>query len=183
MLPMALAGWIHHQEVAISKSHGEGRLRPSAWPEAQITGNAEAEGGNRGLIVELSFVVGVPTHAIGTIAVAVQQQAVEAHPKLLLKQLPQPLKIFGPRVDHLLEPAVAVSAAWISHPAGEPRRAVLLAINGDQRLLPSQPINQALAQILSADVLLLQPGQTMAQLQTGTLNADQGDAEPIGLIP
>lgn len=54
VLPVVLAGWIHHQEVAICKVHGESRFRSSAWPEAQITGNAEAEGGNRGLIVELS---------------------------------------------------------------------------------------------------------------------------------
>ena len=143
-------------------------------PKAQIPGNAEAEGGDGGLIVELGFVVGMPAHAVSTVAVAVQQQAVEIRPQVLVEQTAQPQGFWGPRVDRLLQAAIAVIAAAIGHPAGEPRGAVLLAIHRDQRLLPGQTGDQGSPELLRVEPLLLQPGLAMAQLQARTLNPDQG---------
>jgi hypothetical protein len=79
VLPVALAGRIHHQQISIGQVERKSRFAALTGPKAEITGHAKAEGGDRCLIVEFRLVVGMPAHAIGSIAVAIEQQAVEAH--------------------------------------------------------------------------------------------------------
>ena len=179
MLPMALAGRVHHQQIAIGQVDREGRLAALTRPKAEITGHAKAQGGDGCVNVEFRFVVGMPAHAIRSIAVAIEQQAVEAHSELLVEELAQQRELLGPGMDALLQAAVAVGAAGISHPTGEPGRAVLLAIHRDQGLLPGQAAGQSLPKVLGVQAPLLQPGRSVAQLQARSLNPDQGWADVI----
>ena len=82
-------------------------------------------------------------------------------------------------MNALLQAAVAIGAAGISHPAGEPRGAVLLAIHRDHGLLPGQAAGQSLPKVLGVEAPLLQPGLSVAQLQARSLNPDQGWADVI----
>jgi len=181
VLPVALRRRIHHQKVAIRQVDGEGVLAiteriPGPGPEAQGSGHAEAEGGDRGLIVEFGFVVSVPAHAIGAAAVAVEQEAVEAHPQLLLQPIAQLAQRGRPGRHALNQAAVAVGAARIRHPAGESRRGVAPAVNGHLGLLPGQRCAKVTAQGLGVDAVLLQPAGLMPQEQAGPFQADQGNA-------
>jgi len=137
---VALAGRIHHQQIPIGELQRKGLLSSLAWAKAKIPRHAEAEGGDRRLIVEFRFVIGMPAHAISAVAVAVQQQAVEAHPQLIQQQLTQLAELGCPGMNGLLQAAVAVGAARVCHPAGESWRAVLFAVHSHQRLLPPQAI-------------------------------------------
>jgi hypothetical protein len=157
----------------------KGRFGSLTWPKAEITGDAKAEGGDGCVNVEFGFVVGMPAHAIRSIAVAIEEQAVEAHTKLLLEELAQQRELLGPGMDALLQTAVAVGAAGISHPTGEPGRAVLLAIHRDQGLLPGQAAAQGLPKVLGVEAPLLQPSRSVAQLKARSLNPDQGWADLI----
>jgi hypothetical protein len=65
----------------------KGRFAALTWPKTEITGDAKAEGGDGCLNVELRFVVGMPAHAIRAIAVAIEEQTVEAHAELLVEEL------------------------------------------------------------------------------------------------
>jgi hypothetical protein len=162
VLPVPLAGRIHHQQISISQVERKSRFTPLTRPKAKISGHAKAEGGDRCLNVEFRLVVGMPAHAISAIAVAIEQQAVEAHAELLLQELAEQRELIGPGMDALLEAAVAVGAARISHPAGEPGRAVLLAVHRDQGLLPGQSAHQGMPKVLGVEALLLQPGRSVA---------------------
>jgi len=142
VLPVPLAGRIHHQQISIGQVERKGRFAALTRPKAQVTGHTKAEGGDGCLHVEFGLVVGMPAHAIRAIAVAIEQQAVEAHAELLLQKLAQQQELLGPGMDALLQAAVAIGAARIGHPTGEPRRGVLLAVHRDQRLLPGQPAAQ-----------------------------------------
>ena len=88
MLPVGLGGRIHHQEITVIEADRKGRLASSAGPKTQVPGDADAQGDDGGLVVEFRFVIGMPAHAIGSGAVAIEQQAVEANPELLLQELP-----------------------------------------------------------------------------------------------
>ena len=85
---MGLGGRIHHQEITVIEADRKGRLASSAGPKTQVPGDADAQGDDGGLVVEFRFVIGMPAHAIGSGAVAIEQQAVEANPELLLQELP-----------------------------------------------------------------------------------------------
>jgi hypothetical protein len=179
VLPVPLAGRFHHQQISISQVERKSRFTPLTRPKAKISGHAKAEGGDRCLNVEFGLVVCMPAHSISAIAVAIEQQAVEAHAELLLQELAKQRELLGPGMDALMEAAIAVGAARIRHPAGEPGCAVLLAIHHDQGLFPCQSTHQGVPKVLGVETLLLQPGRGVAQQQTRALNPNQGWAEGI----
>ncbi len=118
----------------------------------------------------------MPAHAIGTVSVTVEKQAVETHADLLVQELAQHTQLRRPRADGLLQSAVAIGAARISNPASEPRGAVLPAIHRYPRLLPGNGGSQCGTEGNGVDAALLQPGRRMTQSETGTGNRNHGDA-------
>ena len=90
-----------------------------------------------------------------------------------IAQITQPRR---PGRHALAEAAVAVGAARIGHPAGEPWRAVAFPVDDHLRLLPRECLGQLVPQSQRVDPLLLQPAGLMAQPQARPFNADQGNA-------
>jgi len=88
---VGLGGRIHHQEITVIKADRKRRLARRAGPKAQIAGYTDTQGGDGSVVVEFRFVIGMPAHAIGSAAVAIEQQAVEANPQLVLQQIPERL--------------------------------------------------------------------------------------------
>jgi len=156
---VGLGGRIHHQQIAVIQAKREGRLsgrkRRTSRAKTQIARNADAQGGDGGLVVEFRFVIGMPAHAVVSSAVAVQQQAVEANPQLLLQEIAKGRNGGTPGGDGLHLAAVAVAAAGVSHPAGQTRRGVLAAKDAHQGLLPGNLLSQALTQGFHGDSMAL----------------------------
>ena len=171
---MGLGGRIHHQEITVIKADRKGRLASSTGPKAQVSGDTDAQGDDGSLVVEFWFVIGMPTHAIGSGAVAIEQEAVEADPELLFQERPQDLNRGTPGGDRLHLAAVAVTAAGVGHPAGQTRRGVLLAVDPHQGLLPRHLLQQALTQGCGADPMGLEPCRAVAEPEARAFNRDQG---------
>ena len=76
MHPVALTGRIHHKKITIGKLKGMSCL-PLALAQLKGSGGAERQGGNRLAGINLCFVIGMPAHAVVSVAVAVEQATVE----------------------------------------------------------------------------------------------------------
>ena len=137
------------------------------WPQAEITGCAEAEGGDRRSGIEFGLVVGVPAHGIAAVAIAIEQQGVEAPAGELLERQAQLSGGRRPGLDHIAQPAVAVAAAGIGHPAGEPRQRMAAAEKRDRLLLPGHLGLQRRQQLGRPG--RGQPGRPVAQPQARAL--------------
>lgn len=171
VLPMALGGGIHHEQVAIGEFHGQGPGPGGglvgAGAEAQGAAGAEAEGGDRRLGHQLRLVIGVPAHGVIAIAVAVGENGIEGTAQMGLQQGAQALQGRSPREGLVLLAAVAVGATGISKPAAEPGGGVLAAVEAQQGLLPGQGLAQVGLEGLGCQIggwgNLQEPGGPVAQ--------------------
>lgn len=127
VLPVGLGWWLHQQQVSIGQIEAQRRLAPGqGWrpptcrrsrSEAEGARHPEAEGGDRMIGGQFAFVIGVPAHAVRTMAIAVQQQAVEAPAEPLAQLLAQGGEGVCPGQGIVTMAAVAVGAVGIAIPA------------------------------------------------------------------
>tara|TARA_B000000532_G_scaffold173324_1_gene140388 strand:+ start:327 stop:563 length:237 start_codon:yes stop_codon:yes gene_type:complete len=76
MHPLLLTAAIHQQQIAIR----QGEIVATAThavAKLQITGCAERQGRNRKVIINFRLIIRMPAHAVFTVAVEIEQTAVE----------------------------------------------------------------------------------------------------------
>ena len=88
MHPLLLAAGMHDQQVAIR----QGKDFLPGWilsmEQAEVAGGPQRQGSDRLALIDLLFVIGMPTHAVLTVSVEVEQTSVEARSAGLIHEVP-----------------------------------------------------------------------------------------------
>ena len=143
MFPEVLGLALHDQQRAVRKANHHGlEISPLLVAQPELTRGAQTDGSDDGALTEFRLVVAVPAHAVVTIAIEIQQHAVE-QPTARLLDLGLELPYHGQPGSGLEgKPRIAVSRTRISVPGGEPGRRDDSSADSNFMLLPVGSIQQ-----------------------------------------
>ena len=144
--PVLLAARMHDQKIAIGKGERLSLLWVDPMFQAEIPRRSQRQRSDRFGLIDLSFIVRMPAHAVVSIAVKVQKAAVEAGPAGFTDLLQQWFEPFRPAFAAMECAAVAILNPLVSEKNGEPGNGVPFAVHLNQRLLPVESCSELRAQ-------------------------------------
>ena len=141
MQPGLLAARCHHEQITIAK------LKVVSFPGLPVTelkgaARADRQGRNRLIGVDLRLVVGMPTHAVVSMPIEIEQTAIERRVSCRPDPREQRLEPVGPTLAAMDHAAVAVGEPRIGQVKGETGHRMLPPIHPHHRLLPQQPLRK-----------------------------------------
>jgi hypothetical protein len=122
MLVEALGIAGHHQQIPVAEQELPLAGMVISPAQQKAPRRSQAQRGDQRPLAQLRLVVAVPAHAVATIAVSVEQHAVESTLASLLQPFTQRQQRLQPRMRHEIRAGITIERACIAHPAAQPRR-------------------------------------------------------------